>query len=64
LAEALAGVEACELTRGDGSLVASVPESSLVSLMRVQAQFDGVVVAMQVERPPLDLVYERLLEAS
>jgi len=63
LAEAVRTLDACIEVRREGDLLdVQVAPSGLLDLMDVRSRFPDAVTALRVEEPPLDLVYERLLE--
>jgi Cu-processing system ATP-binding protein len=50
--------------RRRGQLVVEVPPDAILELMKIQSASPGTVRGLRVEEPTLDMVYERLLEAS
>jgi len=63
LAEAVRALDACIEVHREGDLLdVQVAPAGLLDLMDVRSRFPDAVTALRVEEPPLDLVYERLLE--
>ena len=63
LLSALRGFEGCLDARQEGdSLDAEVASEALLGFMDLRARHPGVVIGLRVEEPPLDMVYDHLLE--
>ncbi len=62
LMAAVEGLEGATVGRDGRTLLAEVPPEALLDVMGAQARHADAVVGLRVEEPPLDMIYEQLLE--